>query len=47
MMWVMVVMVTVMVVPMMRRARQRDVCQKNQRDRQADNLTHDENPQAV
>jgi hypothetical protein len=40
---VMVVMV-VMVVPMMRRIRQRDVCEKNQCDHEANNLTHDSIP---
>jgi hypothetical protein len=39
----MVVMV-VMVVPMMRRVRQRDVCEKNQCDHEANNLTHDSIP---
>ena len=32
------------VVPMMRRVRQRDVCEKNQSDREAYNLTHDSIP---
>jgi hypothetical protein len=42
---VMVMMVmSVVVVPMMRRVRQRDVCEKNQCDREADNLTHDSIP---
>ena len=34
----------VMVVPMMRRVRQRDVCEKNQCDHEADNLSHDSIP---
>jgi hypothetical protein len=36
--------VVAVVVPMMRRVRQRDVCEKNQGDREADNLTHDSIP---
>lgn len=40
----MVVMV-VMVVSMMRGVRQRDVCEKNQCEREADNLAHDWIPQ--
>ncbi len=40
----MVGMMSVMMVPMMRRVRQRDVCEKNQRDREADKLTHDSIP---
>jgi hypothetical protein len=36
----MVMVVMAVVVPMMRRIRQRDVCEKNQCDREADNLTH-------
>jgi hypothetical protein len=36
--------VVVMVVAMMRRVRQRDVCQKNQRDREANKLSHDSIP---
>jgi hypothetical protein len=39
----MVVMV-VMVVPMMRGVRQRDICEKNQCEREADNLAHDSSP---
>jgi hypothetical protein len=35
------VVMVVMVVPMMRRVRQRDVCQKNQCDHETNNLTHD------
>jgi hypothetical protein len=35
------VMVVAVMVPMMRRVRQRDVCQKNQCDREGDNLDHD------
>jgi hypothetical protein len=38
---------TVMMVPMMRRVRQRDVCEKNQRDREADKLAHDSIPNIV
>jgi hypothetical protein len=34
-------MVMVVVVPMTRRVRQRNVGKKNQRDREANNLTHD------
>jgi hypothetical protein len=43
MMPVMVVVgvMSAMVVPMMRRVRQRDVGEKNQCDREANNLTHD------
>jgi hypothetical protein len=37
----MMVVVMAVVVAMMRRVRQRDVCEKNQRDREADDLTHD------
>jgi hypothetical protein len=37
----MVVMAVMVVVPMMRRIRQRDVCEKNQCDHEANNLTHD------
>jgi len=37
-------MVVVIVMPMMRRVGQRDVCEKNQRDREANNLTHDSIP---
>jgi hypothetical protein len=33
------------VVPMMRRVRQRNVCEKNQCDREADYLAHDSIPQ--
>jgi hypothetical protein len=40
-MGMMVVMMVAVVVAMMRRVRQRDVCEKNQRDREADDLTHD------
>jgi hypothetical protein len=40
-----VVVMAVMVVPMMRRVRQRDVCEKNQCEREADNLAHDSIPQ--
>ena len=39
------VVMAVMVVPMMRRVRQRDVCEKNQCEREADNLAHDSIPQ--
>jgi hypothetical protein len=35
------VMMVAMVVPMMRRVRQRDVCEKKQCDHKANNLTHD------
>ena len=35
------VVMTVMVVPMMRRVRERHVSEKNQCDGNADNLTHD------
>jgi ssDNA-binding replication factor A large subunit len=34
-------MVVMVVVSMMRRVRQCDVCEKHQRDGQSDNLTHD------
>jgi hypothetical protein len=37
-------MVMVVVVPMMRRVRQRNVCQKNQCDREPNNLSHDSIP---
>jgi len=38
------VMSTMVVMPMVRRVRQRDVCEKNQRDRKADKLAHDSIP---
>jgi hypothetical protein len=41
---VVMVVVMVMVMPMMRRVRQRDVCEKYQCDREAYNLTHDSIP---
>jgi hypothetical protein len=41
---VMDAMVMVVVVPMMRRVRQRNICQKNQCDREPNNLTHDSIP---
>jgi hypothetical protein len=37
-------MVMVVVMPMMRRIRQRNVCEKNQRGRKRNNLTHDSIP---
>ena len=37
-------MMVVVVMAMMRRVRQRNVCEKNQRDREANNLTHDSIP---
>jgi hypothetical protein len=37
-------MVMVVVMPMMRRVRQRNVCEKNQRGREPNNLTHDSIP---
>jgi len=41
------VMVMVVMVPMVRRVCQRNVCKKNQSDRQANNLTHDSIPTLV
>jgi hypothetical protein len=38
------VMVVMVVVPMMRRVRQRDVCEQQQRDGNSNNLTHDSIP---
>jgi hypothetical protein len=37
-------MVMVVVMPMMRRVRQRHVCEQNQCDREPNNLTHDSIP---
>jgi hypothetical protein len=38
------VMVMMVVVSMMRRVRQGDVCEKHQRDDKSDNLAHDSRP---
>jgi len=40
----MVMVVMAVMVPVMRRVRQRDVCEKNQCDREAHNLAHDSIP---
>jgi hypothetical protein len=40
----MVMVVMMVVVPMVRRVRQRGVCEKKQCDRDANNLTHDRFP---
>jgi hypothetical protein len=40
-------MVVVVVVPMMRRVRQGNVCEKNQRGREPNNLNHDCDPQPL
>jgi hypothetical protein len=44
MMMMMVVMGVMSVMVPMMRVRQRDVCEKNQCDREADNLSHDSTP---
>jgi hypothetical protein len=41
------VMVMVVVMPMMRRVRERNVCKKNQCDREANELTHDSIPTLI
>ena len=41
------VMGVMMMVPMMRRVRQRDVCEKNQCDREANDLAHDSIPNLI
>jgi hypothetical protein len=40
----MVMVMMMVVVPMMRRVRQRDVCEKYQRNDKSDNLAHDSRP---
>jgi Tfp pilus assembly protein FimT len=45
MMVVVAAVMSVMVMPMMRRIRQRDVCEKNQCDREANYLNHELHPQ--
>jgi hypothetical protein len=41
------VMGVMMMVPMVRRVRQRDVCEKNQCDREANDLAHDSIPNLI